>query len=50
LTVRECARMQGFPESFKPHARPGIAKRQFGNSVAVPVVSAIAEQVSKAIR
>ena len=50
LTVRECARMQGFPESFKPHARPGIAKRQFGNSVAVPVVAAIAEQVSKAIR
>ena len=50
LTVRECARMQGFPESFKPHAQPGIAKRQFGNSVAVPVVAAIAEQVSKAIR
>lgn len=50
LTVRECARMQGFPESFKPHARHGIAKRQFGNSVAVPVVTAIAEQVSKAIR
>ncbi len=50
LTVRECARMQGFPESFKPHARPGIAKRQFGNSVAVPVVAAIAEQVSKATR
>ncbi len=50
LTVRECARMQGFPESFKPHARSGIAKRQFGNSVAVPVVAAIAEQVSKATR
>ena len=50
LTVRECARMQGFPESFTPHARPGIAKRQFGNSVAVPVVAAIAKQLSKAIR
>jgi site-specific DNA-cytosine methylase len=50
LTARECARMQGFPESFKPHARPGIAKKQFGNSVAVPVVAAIAQQVSKAIR
>lgn len=49
LTVRECALMQGFPESFKPHARTGIAKRQFGNSVAVPVVAAIAEQVSKAV-
>ena len=50
LTARECARMQGFPESFKPHALPSVAKRQFGNSVAVPVVAAIAEQVSKAIR
>ncbi len=50
LTVRECARMQGFPESFTPHARPGIAKRQFGNSVAVPVIAAIAQQLSKAIR
>ena len=50
LTVRECARMQGFHESFTPHARPGIAKRQFGNSVAVPVVAAIAEQLSKSIR
>ena len=49
LTARECARMQGFPESFTPHARTGIAKRQFGNSVAVPVVAAIAEQLSKAI-
>ena len=50
LTARECARMQGFPESFTPHARPGIAKRQFGNSVAVPVVAAIAKKLSKAIR
>jgi DNA (cytosine-5)-methyltransferase 1 len=50
LTARECARMQGFPESFKPHARPSVAKRQFGNSVAVPVVAAIAKQVSQAIR
>lgn len=50
LTARECARMQGFPESFALHARPGIAKRQFGNSVAVPVVAAIAKQLSKSIR
>lgn len=50
LTARECARMQGFPESFTPHARPGIAKRQFGNSVAVPVVAAIAKQLGESIR
>ena len=50
LTPRECARMQGFPETFQPHSRPGIARRQFGNSVAVPVVTAIAEQLTTSIR
>jgi DNA (cytosine-5)-methyltransferase 1 len=50
LTARECARMQGFPESFTPHARPGIAKRQFGNSVAVPVVAAISKQLINSVR
>lgn len=41
LSPREAARMQGFPESFTPNPRPAAALRQFGNSVAVPVVSAI---------
>ena len=42
LTPRECARMQGFPETFAPHANRNTALRQFGNSVSVPVVEAIA--------
>jgi len=42
LTRRECARMLGFHESFKYHANEVQAMKQFGNSVAVPVVSAIA--------
>lgn len=41
LSPREAARMQGFPDSFKPHATRSTALRQFGNSVAVPVVSAV---------
>lgn len=41
LSSREAARMQGFPNSFQPHASRSVALRQFGNSVAVPVVSAI---------
>jgi len=45
LSPRECARMQGFPESFKPHPLAAVARRQFGNSVATTVVSAIAEQL-----
>lgn len=47
LSPRECARMQGFPESFAPHSNPAVALRQFGNSVAVPVVSALARQLGK---
>lgn len=47
LTPRECARMQGFPESFIPHSSITQACKQFGNSVAVPVVSAVAEAAAK---
>lgn len=46
LTPRECARMQGFPETFKPHTSVFHARKQFGNSVAVPVVAAIASELT----
>lgn len=38
LTPRECARLQGFPDSFKIHSKDTFAYRQFGNSVSIPVV------------
>jgi len=47
LTPRERARMQGFPDSFILHPNQTQACKQFGNSVAVPVVQAIAEAVAK---
>lgn len=44
LTPRECARIQGFPEEFRLNAVSDVQLyRQFGNSVSVPVISAIAE-------
>ena len=43
LTARERARMQGFPDSFHIPASYTQACKQFGNSVAVPVVAALAE-------
>lgn len=47
LTPRECARLQGFPESFViPEARTP-AYKQFGNSVAVPVIDRIAREIIK---
>ena len=42
LTPRECARMQGFPESFQLDTLGSRAKKQLGNAVAIPVVAAIA--------
>jgi len=45
LTPREAARLQGFPEYFILPKSDTQAYKQFGNSVAVPVVSAIAQEI-----
>lgn len=42
LTPRECARLQGYPDSFKITVSDTRAYKQFGNSVVVPLVTAIA--------
>ncbi len=47
LTPRECARLQGFPDSFVIPVSDTQAYKQFGNSVAVPVIRAIASQMLK---
>jgi DNA (cytosine-5)-methyltransferase 1 len=45
LTPREAARLQGFPEGFKIPVSDNQAYKQFGNSVAVPVIQAIARKM-----
>ncbi|MDT3663425.1 MAG: DNA (cytosine-5-)-methyltransferase [Anaerobiospirillum sp.] len=42
LTPRECARLQGFPDSFEIPVSDTQAYRQFGNSVVVPLVADLA--------
>ncbi|SFO21528.1 DNA (cytosine-5)-methyltransferase 1 [Nitrosospira briensis] len=42
LTPRECARLMGFPDSFKIPVSDTQAYRQFGNSVIVPVMREVA--------
>jgi DNA (cytosine-5)-methyltransferase 1 len=49
LTPRECARLMGFPESFQLVVSDTQAYKQFGNTVVVPVVSLIAEQMVKSL-
>ena len=45
LTPRECARLQGFPEQFIITVSDTQAYKQFGNSVAVPVIRAVAKRI-----
>lgn len=47
LTPREAARLQGYDDSFVIPVSDTQAYRQFGNSVAVPVIKAIAKNVVK---
>lgn len=42
LTPRECARLMGFPADFKIPVSDTQAYKQFGNSIVVPVVEAVA--------
>lgn len=50
LTPRECARLQGFPEKFIIPVSDTQAYKQFGNSVAVPVVRAVAKRIIEEIK
>jgi len=50
LTPRECARLMGYPESYKIVVSDTQAYRQFGNSVVVPVVDRIASAVLRTLR
>ena len=49
LTPRECARLQGFPDSFEIPVSDTQAYRQFGNSVCVPAVAAVARLMKKSL-
>ena len=50
LTPRECASLMGFPPDFKIEVSDTRAYKQFGNSVAVPVVEAVARQMAICLR
>lgn len=49
ITPREAANLQGFPQDFKSPDSKTKAYQQFGNSVAVPVVTKVSEQIVKQI-
>lgn len=49
-SLREMLRLQGFPDDFKIVVSYAAIRRLAGNSVAVPVISAIAREMLKSIR
>ena len=50
LTPRECARLMGFPDTFRILVSDTQAYRQFGNSVVVPVMSEVGRIVVPHVR
>ena len=50
LTPRECARLQGFPDTFKITVSDGQAYKQFGNSVVVPLMANVAKLIAKELK
>lgn len=49
-TEREMLRIQGFPDTFKIVVPYGKIRHQCGNSVAVPVIKAVARQMIEALK
>lgn len=47
LSPREAARLQGFPDEFTVSSSNVQAYKQFGNSVSVPVIKALASSIKK---
>jgi DNA (cytosine-5)-methyltransferase 1 len=47
LTIDECYRIMGFPDTFKRSKKASENYRQIGNSVAVPVIEEIAKSILK---
>ena len=50
VTVREMARLHGFPDWFRFHATKWHGARQIGNAVPPPLARAIASKVVEALR
>ena len=49
ITVREMARLHGFPDWFRLHATKWHGARQIGNAVPPPLARAIAAEVAKSL-
>ncbi len=49
LTVNECWRIMGFPESYKKISPIGDQYKQLGNSVCIPMIETVANEINNQI-
>ena len=49
MTPREWARLQGFPDDYKLVLSDTHLYKQFGNSVSINVIEAIAKEIRKVL-
>ena len=47
LTLNECWKIMGFPASYVKVSIPGEQYKQLGNSVCIPMIEAVAEEIRK---
>jgi len=47
LTIEECYSLQGFPKSFKKSRSLAASYNQIGNSVAIPMIEAVYQQIKE---
>ena len=47
LTIQECYRIMGFPDNFKKANSLAKCYKQIGNSVCIPLIEAIAQELLK---
>ncbi|HUD05105.1 MAG TPA: DNA (cytosine-5-)-methyltransferase [Patescibacteria group bacterium] len=49
LTIRECARLQGFPKNFEFPVSRTQAYKQLGNTITIPVITSIGKHIKKSL-
>lgn len=49
LTIQECYKIMGFPETFQRHSNLGESYKQVGNSVCIPMVYELGLQIKEQI-
>lgn len=47
LTLKECYRLQGFPDNFEKISSVGACYNQIGNAVAIPMIKEVGRQILK---